>query len=234
MASQSEKTFGSRIYNAEQLATNLATFTAYVPLTPETAAAAYSAFISELKTNNTAIATAQSNFSIAVNARQNLFQKSPTSLVKTLPPILAFVKAKFGKQSQQAEEITRLVNNIRGESTSKLKRDEEGEFVSQSHRSYGSQTQYFADIIATLESFGTDYTPTNTAITLENLSLKLDALNQANMEVTTTFSQLKPIKGVRITNYDILSQRAQTIKDSVKSQYGTQSPEYVLIKGYKI
>jgi hypothetical protein len=151
-----------------------------------------------------------------------------------LPPILAFVKAKFGKQSQQAEEITRLVNNIRGESTSKLKRDEEGEFVSQSHRSYGSQTQYFADIIATLEPFGTDYTPTNTAITLENLSLKLDALNQANMEVTTTFSQLKPIKGARITNYDILSQRAQTIKDSVKSQYGTQSPEYVLIKGYKI
>jgi hypothetical protein len=234
MASQSEKTFGSRLYNAEQLATNLATFTGYVPLTPETAAAAYTTFINQLKTNNTAISTAQANFSVVVDDRQNQFQKSPTSLVKTLPPILAFVKAKFGKQSPQAEEVTRLVNNIRGENTSKLKRNEEGEFVSQSHRSYGSQTQYFADLIATLESYGPAYSPANTTITIENLQDKLEALNEANTQVTTAYGQLKPIKSARITNYETLSQRAQTIKESVKSQYGTQSAEYNLIKGYKI
>ena len=35
MASNSEKTFGSRLFNAEQLATHLATFAGYIEVTPE-------------------------------------------------------------------------------------------------------------------------------------------------------------------------------------------------------
>lgn len=234
MASQSEKTFGSRLYNAEQLATNLATFTGYVALTPETTLAAYNELITQIDNNNTLVATAQSPFSIAVAARQNIFQKNPNSLAKMLSPISAYVKAKFGKTSKQATDIGNLVNKIRGEKTDKLKRDEEGEFVSQSHRSYGSQTQYLADIIATLNSYSTDYAPTNPNITLEQLSLLLDSLTAANTAVTTTYSQLKPFKDLRLPQYEDLSKRSQTIKETVKSQYGLQSTEYKLIKGYKI
>lgn len=234
MASRTENTFGARLYNAEQLSTNLATFAAYVPLTPETAVAPYNALISEIHDNNALLAAANSQFSLAVDTRQGLFMKNDDSLYKTMSPLLAYVKAKFGKKSEQASEITALVNRIRGEKTSKLKRDQEGEFVSNSHRSYGSQTQYFADIIAILASYGADYAPTNTTITLENLSLQKDALNAANTAVTTAYASLKPLQDFRIRQYETLSQRTQTIKDAVKSQYGLQSPEYKLIKGYRI
>ncbi|MDN3724958.1 hypothetical protein QRD02_11230 [Aequorivita sp. SDUM287046] len=234
MGSTSEKTYGSRVYNAEQMSTNVATFTGYVPITPETALVEYNTYIDELKANNTLIASAESDFSLAVDERQDQFSKSPTSLSKLLSPISSYVKAKFGKNSQEAEDIAALVNQIRGESTKKLKRSDDGEFVSNSHRSYGSQTQYLADLIATLEAFGLEYTPTNTSITVANLKLKLEELTQANTQVTTTYSVKKPLTDARITNYDVLSQRSQTIKESVKSQYGLQSSEYKLIKGYNI
>ena len=180
MASRTENTFGARLYNAEQLSTNLATFAGYVPLTPETSVAAYNTLITAIEDVNAQVAAAHSQFSLAVDNRQYLFMKSETSLFKTMSPILSYVKAKFGKKSEQAAEITTLVNNIRGEKTAKLKRDEEGEFVSQSHRSYGSQTQYFADIITILNSYGAAYAPTNTSITTENLTLQLEALTAAN------------------------------------------------------
>ena len=234
MASRTENTFGARLYNAEQLSTNLATFAGYVPLTPETSVAAYNTLITAIEDVNAQVAAAHSQFSLAVDNRQYLFMKSETSLFKTMSPILSYVKAKFGKKSEQAAEITTLVNNIRGEKTAKLKRDEEGEFVSQSHRSYGSQTQYFADIITILNSYGAAYAPTNTSITTENLTLQLEALTAANTQVTTAYSTLKPLQDMRLNEYSPLSSRSQTIKDAVKSQYGIQSSEYKLIKGYKI
>jgi len=234
MASQSEKTFGARIYNAEQLSTNLAAFVGYIAVTPETTVIAYNELIDETAANNTLIAAAESQFNIAVDTRQDLFRQGSTSMHKTLSPILSYIKAKFGKNSPQAEKITALINNIRGESTQKLKRNEEGEFVSNSHRSFGSQTQYFSDIIATLTSYGTAYAPTNPSISLENLNLQLAALIHANTQVTTTYGVLKPLKDSRLPQYQTLSQRSQTIKETVKSQYGYHSSEYKLIKGYRI
>ena len=234
MASNSEKTFGSRLFNAEQLATHLATFAGYIEVTPECKLTEYNNLITQIKDNNNVIATTTSQFSIAVEIRQNLFTKNADSLNKTLSPISSYIKAKFGKTSKQATDIASLVNKIRGEKTDKLKKDEEGEFVSQSERSYGSQTQHFADIISTITSYGADYAPSNPKITLAELNTQLTSLTDANTGVTTAYGQLKPAKDQRTAQYEDLSKRSQTIKDSVKSQYGVQSTEYKLIKGYKI
>lgn len=234
MASQSEKTYGARLFNAEQLSTHLAAFAGYIAVSPDTTVAAYNILIEETGETNSAVAAAHSQFTIAVDLRQALFLYNDSSLRKTLSPILSYVKAKFGKQSAQAEEITALVNKIRGESTKHLKKDDEGEFVSQSHQSYGSQTQYFSDIIDILTSYGAEYTPTNTAISVANLLLQRDALIEASSAVTTTFGVLKPLQDERPPQYEILSGRSQTIKEAVKSQYGFESSEYKLIKGYKI
>ena len=127
-----------------------------------------------------------------------------------------------------------MVNKIRGEKKDKLKKDEEGEFVSQSERSYGSQTQHFADIISTITSYGADFTPSNPKITLAELNTQLTALTDANTGVTTAYGLLKPTKDLRTALYEDISKRSQTIKDSVKSQYGVQSTKYKLIKVYKI
>jgi len=234
MASNSEKTFGSRLFNAEKLATHLANFVAYTEVSPECKLSEYNNLIAQIKTNNNLIATNLSQFSLAVETRQNLFLNNATSLNKTLSPIASFVKAKFGKTSKHATDIVSLVNKIRGEKTDKLKKDEEGEFVSQSERSFGSKTQHFTDIIATLTSYGADYAPTNPAINIAGLNAKLTALIDSNTNVTTAYGILKPSKDLRIVQYEDLNKRSQTIKETIKSQYGVQSSEYKLIKGFKI
>lgn len=234
MASQSEKTFGSRLANAESLATHLATFVAYTPVRPEDSVADYNTLISSIKANNTVVATNQTIYSQAVDTRIKLFSKNADSLLKTLAPIAGQVKAKFGKTSKEAKDITALILKIRGEKTSKLKKDAEGEFVSQSERSYGSQTQHFADIIAILTQYGADYAPANVKIKLATLNTQLTSLTTANNAVTTSYGQLKPAKDARQLQYTDLKDRSDRIKESVKSQYGTTSSEYKLIKGFKI
>lgn len=122
---------------------HLTTFVGYVEVTPECKLTEYNNLITQIKDKNNVIATTISQFSLAVEIRQNLFTKNADSLNKTLSPISSYIKAKFSKTSKQATDIASLVNKIRGEKTDKLKKDEEGEFVSQSERSYGSQTQNF-------------------------------------------------------------------------------------------
>lgn len=234
MASNSEKTFGSRVANADILATNLTTFTLYAPVRPEDSVVNYKTLVTTIKTNNTLVATNQTIYSNAVEKRVKLFTKNADSLLKILSPIAGQVKAKFGKTSKEAKDITALIVKIRGEKTSKLKKDAEGEFVSQSERSYGSQTQHFADIIATLTQYGIDYLPTNAKIKLTTLNPQLTALTTANNAVTTAYGLVKPSKDNRITQYQDLKDRSDRIKESVKAQYGQTSTEYKLIKGLKI
>lgn len=234
MASTSEKTFGSRLNNAQQLATHLSTFAGYTEIAPECSVANYTTLLADINTNNTLIATTTSQFSLAVETRAQLFTKNAQSLNKTLAPISAYVKAKFGKTSKEATDIVALVNKIRGEKTDKLKKDEQGEFVSQSERSYGSQTQHFSNIIATLTNYGAGYTPTTNNITIAKLTTQLAQLTNANTQVTTAYGILKPAIDTRTAQYIDLNSRTTRIKDTVKSQYGVKSTEYKLIKGFNI
>jgi hypothetical protein len=234
MASISEKTFGSRIANASTLATNLTGFTAYVPARTEDSVSNYKALITTIKTNNTLVANTKTSYSQATDKRVKLFSKNIDSMAKMLTLISGAIKAKFGKNSEEAKLISALITQIRGESSKKLKKDNLGEFVSQSVRSYGSQTQSFADIIATLTTFGTDYSPANVKIKLPALNTQLTALTTANDNVASTYALYKPAIEVRLMQYQDLKDRSDRIKESIKSQYTTSSSEYKLIKGLKI
>lgn len=234
MASTSEITFGARLNRAEQMATHLQSFVGYQAATPDCAVPQYQALIDQIKTNNISLATQSAAFSLAVDARQKLFTKEPNSLQKLLSPIASYVRARFGKTSPEADLVVALVNKIRGEKTTQLKKDAEGEFVSQSERSYGSMTQNFSDLINTLQSFGQNYHPSNVSITAPKLLELLELINAANHQVTVTYGQLKPTKDNRITLFDELNSRSTRIKENVKSQYGNSSTEYKLIKGLKI
>jgi hypothetical protein len=234
MASTTETTFGAKVANAETLLTNMGTFANYSPVRPEDSIANFKTFIKDLKLNNKSVATNQTIYSNAVDKRVKLFADDANSLSKTLSPIVSQVKARFGNTSKEAKDIATLIKKIRGEKTTKLKKDADGEFVSQSERSYGSQAQTFADIISTLTQYGADYAPANTKIKVANLETQQTKLIDANTAVTTSFSNLKPVKDLRQKQYDELKDRADRIKQAVKSQYGLTSSEYKLIKGLKI
>jgi len=234
MASSNEKTFGSKLANAETLATHLTTYTTYAPVRPEESVVNYKLLITTIKTNNALVASTQTTYSQATDKRVKLFTKNIDSLNKTLAPIAGQIKAKFGKTSKEAEYIASMIIKIRGESSKKLKKDDEGEFVSQSERSYGSMTQTFSDIITTLTTYGTDYAPTNVKIKLPALTTQLTALQTANANVALAYGAYKPAKDNRQTQYADLKDRSTRIKDSVKSQFGLTSNEYKLIKGLSI
>lgn len=234
MASTSEKTFGSRLTNAQKLATHLATFTDYVPAIPECSLAAYNTLITDITTTNTTLATALANFATSAEARQQLFSKSPDSMIKCLSPISAYVIALYGKTSKEAELVVALVNKLRGEKTDKFKKDETGEWVSQPQRSYGSMTQNFSTLIDTLTSFGATYAPSTDNIKIVKLKALLTQLNNNNEAVTQTYGILKTQQDNRTNQYDTLTSHSSRIKETVKSIYGTTSTEYKLIKGLKI
>lgn len=234
MASTSEKTYGSRLANAQKLASLLATFVGYTPATPECSVPGYQALIADITNLNTTLATNAATFSTLAEQRQQLFSKSADGMIKRLSPTAAYVKALYGKNSKEAELVVALVNKLRGEKTDKLKKDTEGEWVSNSQRSYGSMTNNFSSLIDTLVSFGATYAPSNPNINLAELNELLSNLNTTNNAVTQAYGKLKTSQDSRTLQYEQLSDRSARIKETVKSIYGTSSTEYKLIKGLKI
>jgi len=241
MANFSENTFGARIANAEALLTHLKTFTSYAAPTPNITIENYEKLIQALKTENTGIAAKKLAYSTAVDIRTKLFFKEKDSVSKLMSPITAAVKAKLGKSAKQVAEITNLAGKIRGQKPKKddLPPTDNSESkgkdpISQSERSYGSLTQHFANIVSTLTALNTDYVPANDSIKLTTLNNKLASIKTANNNVTASYGALKTSVTNRQNAFTDLTERTQRIKDAVKSQYGFQSTEYVLIKKLKI
>ncbi|MEQ1554569.1 MAG: hypothetical protein ABL929_10340 [Ferruginibacter sp.] len=234
MASTSEKTFGSRLQNAEKVLTHLIAFAGYNPPTAEQSTSSYEALIKSIKTQNNDAASKTQTYSNAVDIRQKLFQKDSDSLNKIMTPIGAAIRSAFGKTSKEATDIATMVTKVRGASVKKATKEPNAEFVSQSERSYGSMTQTFADMIAVLENYGANYNPANDKIKVATLKEKLVALTKANTDVTTAYGALKEKRDDRGELYKNLTDITQRIKDAVKSQYGNNSTEYVLIKGLKV
>lgn len=237
MASISENSFGARLANAESILVHLKLFASYTPPSADLSAASLDTLLTSIRTQNTTVATQQSNYSVAVENRQQLFKKAPDSLSKLLSPIGSVVRAKYGREAKPTTDAVELINRLRG-GTKIKKLDENGEKVkdgaSQSEQSYGSLTQHFADLIAMLTAMGANYAPSNNAAKLPALNAKLTSIRAANTAATTAYSSLKMATDTRQSQYEDLLGRVGRIKEAVKSQYGMQSTEYALIKGLKV
>ena len=241
MASNSEVTFGAKIANASKISAHLKTFTGFVAPTANTTIPNYDVLIAAITTENTGVATKKAAYSAAVEVRQKLFFKDADSVAKVLSPVTSAVRSKLGKTAKPVTDIAALVVKIRGARKAKGKdpkpedaNNPKKDTVSQSERSYGSITQHFADIITTLGTLGTDYAPVNNAHKLPALTTKLASIKTANDNATTTYGALKNGLDDRAAEYADLTERTQRIKEAVKSQYGTASTEYNLIKGLKV
>ena len=234
MPSTSERTFGSKLANAETIATHLKTFTGYTPPTTDTSIANYNALIASVKAENSSLTTKQAAYSAAIDVRQKHFTKEITSIDKILSPIIANVRATMGKSAKEASAITTLITKIRGVKVKKPKSGDKAEAISQSERSFGSVTQNFSDIVTILGTLNTNYAPVKTNLKLAALKTKLADITTANNTATTTYSALKATIDNRSSKYKELSEKTQRIKEAIKSQYGVSSSEYKLIKGLTV
>jgi len=235
MSSNSETSYGARIGNAEKLIAALLNYNGYVAVKPEYSTTAYSALIADIKNQNNTVATNKQSYSLAVDNRKKIFDVNTDSIDKLLSPINGAIKVIYGRNGKEAKEVASIIAKIRGANIKKNKSATPNEeTVSQSYQSFNSRAQFFSDLIVNITNFGNNYVPANNNLTTANLTAIYKDAIDANAEVMNTFTQFIQNNNNRIDKYYELSQTAIRIKDSVKSQYGINSPEYQLIKGLKI
>lgn len=233
MKSSTENSYGARIGNAESLVTALQGFNNYQSSKPELSIEGFRSLINNIKTQNTQIAVSKQNYSLAVEARVKIFEKDQYSVSRILSPINATVKVSFGKEAKEATNVAGIIAKIRG-SNSRTIKSTEGNFVSQSHQSYNSKIQFFADLIANLSTFENNYTPSRNELAIANLNRLYENAVNTNNAVIDAYSQFIRNNDIRVEAYDFISKTATMIKENVKAQYGYNSSEYNLVKKLKI
>jgi hypothetical protein len=235
MKSNSEKSFGARIGNAEKLVTALQNFSDYQALKPEYSITEYSNFITNIKAQNDVVATKKKTFSLSIDHRHQIFNTGNNAIKKVLSPINGVVKVIYGKNAKESKDIAAIIAKLRGANGRKRKTQKlEVETISQSYQSYNSRVQFFEDLIVYLTNFGGDYAPVNEVISIAKLTNIYNSAIEANNQVMDSLTKFVQVNDARIVSYAQLSITAQSIKDSIKSQYGYNSVEYNIIKGLKI
>lgn len=229
MNSNTERGYGARIGNAQKLVNALESFNNYQPQRPELSIAGVNEQIIAIQNLNNEVASKKQAYSLAVENRLKILEKSPDSIKKILSPINANVKAIYGRSAKEALIVAGIIEKMRGANIVKPK-NPEVDTVSQSYQSYHSKTQFFSDLIANIADFGSDYNPANFKLRVISLkALYNDAVN-ANNGVVNSHVQFSLTNRKRIEAYLNLSDSATRIKESIKAQYGSQSVEYRLIK----
>ena len=233
MKSSTENSYGARIGNAESLLAALQSFNGYQSSKPELSIEQFGERIADIKNQNDLTALNKKKYSDAVQVRTKIFDKNPYSVSRILSPINATVKVGFGKEDKAAVNVAFIISKIRGANGKSIK-NTEGTFVSQSHQSFNSKIQFFADLIVNLTDFGEVYAPTKPELSVESLkNLYIEAVN-ANNEVMNSYSQFVQKNAIRVDAYERLSKTATLIKENVKAQYGYNSTEYSLVGKLKI
>ena len=234
MASTSEKSFGARLRNAQDLATYIAGFNGYNPPRTEESATSFSTLVADIVAANIAETTTKQIYNTAVVTRFNAFRTDDFSVFKMLAPIRGMVQAQYGKGSIQDNQIEAIITRIRSSKLIKVaaKDNTPESTFSTSERSYGSSTQFCSDLVSTLETFPA-YNSTKTELQIPQLKAYISNLNVLNDTVASNYQKIKGIKENRRKIYEELADRALRIKSYVKANYGTQSQEYKLIKGLR-
>lgn len=230
----SEKGFGARIANAEDLLSYLKSFNDYVPPSDALSVAALEILINATRAHNSITTDAIEQYAIANNTRKKLFSTEPASVEKRLSPINAAGIAAFGKDSKQLESIINLSRKIRGTKLQRQSKDPDAETISKSQRSYGSITQALADLIVILEMHNDQYKPANKNVEIAALRQLHAQIQEANKTVANHLGIQTKCRNQRAANYKQLNKITQRIKEAVKSQYTFHSVEYKLVKSLVI
>ncbi len=241
MASKSEVTFGKKIANAQKVITHVSTFQNFLPPDENTSVTTMETSIEQLRTTNNLVIAHKAGYSQAVAERQLHFVKDDFSLSKLLSPLMAALRSKFGRNAKVVADLAGYTRKIRGVKLKKPDAPKEGQTeeqaqqtISVSHSSYDSKLQHFTDMVATIETLGTNFNPARNDLKLLQLKSKIAFLHSLNNNVSLRYGAFKASINNRLNDYKQLSYRIQQVKDAVSSQYGIKSLEYKLIKGLKV
>lgn len=234
MSSVSEVSFGARVANAAKIRDNVKTLSNYNPPRSTESVAEYSNLISAADAANTAISVAIDNYNASTQARQKAFRTDDNSIIKLLSPIYNTLVANYGKDSREAIHVLSKINNIRAsKSIKKIGPNGDPQSISQSEQSYGSLSQLFKNLIATLGNYDR-YTPNRPELKMNALLALANSLDGLNQAVNDSLNILRDKRIIRNDLYSDLKERTIRIKAYLSAEYGTKSIEYKSISGLKV
>lgn len=227
----SQRSYASRLDRAEKMHQHLTTFVDFQPGDDDLTAAGFRLFVTNLTALHTQHQGTQYDFIEEAKERRKVFTGNPDSLNKISTSLKTYTRGKFGADSHEFKTIEKFVGNMRGHKPASVTRNSEETTISQSETSYGAQLVNFQDIVSTVGKWGAQHAPANTKLKLPSLQEYATIAAQRNNAVAQKYALHKPTIAGRQEGFAELSNRTTRIKDMVSSQYGTNSPEYKLIKG---
>lgn len=237
MSSKAETSFGARLRKLQDATEFIKTWEGYAPPRTKETLAELQVLIQIIAAGNEAETDRQAKYSREVSLRQQLFTGEAGSVTKMLTLIRGAVDAQYGRTSHEAQQVGAIIKVMRKSKLVKLPADptqpEAEKTVSQSEKSFGSQTQYFSDLVTTLGSFG-DYASSTKGITLVALQAFVVKLTEANNAVAARLEQMRARRNERQALYADLQDRCVRIKAYTRSQYGNQSAEYKALQALKM
>ena len=233
-----ETSFVDRHFRGESLRDHCVNFTpAYAPADTSLTVANFGTFLGQVGALNTEIGTLTGNYSTQAAAR--------VTLVKTIKSTATRVAARLKSNAawKSEEKSARLVlNKLRGVRPQKPKTPAEGEPPTEVKKR-NSGEQAYAEVAALFEKFigiatgAAGYaTGAPVAIAPGALNGLLSSIKGANAFLCGLDAQIGPKQKKRQALYfdpGGFKEKFHGVKESVKSQYGTQSPEYSAVKGVK-
>lgn len=236
MKSSKETSFKARLGRAQDLVTYIKGFANFAPTRTEDRIESMTTLVTDLLATNDLVAKISERYKNAVDMRQAAFEGGDESVQKLLVQIRAAVESQYGRKSTNAVVLGRIIKNMRAVKITKAPKDitNENEEISsrKTETSFMAVTQYFNEIISTLDNF-TDYATSNVRVQKESLVATAARITGLNEEIARRIQELKSARTQRNGLYDELKERTLRIKTYVKGQYGMKSDEYSLIKSMK-
>ncbi len=232
-----ESTFGGRLGRSQTMFEYLSGFNGYQAPRPEDSLESLNSFIGVLLLKNTTVAQTSQALRNAVYNRQQLFWNTGSGMEKIVQNVLLMTKAFYGNSSLEVKSVQTIVKKMRGVKKPSTVTTAEGETlqktVSQSHRSYNSLTNYFNELIVTLQSFE-GYAPTIDEVSIDGLTARFQLLNESNTLVNTNKISNSLAIEERLVAFEDLHIRFLRIRSYTRARYGLSSKEFGLISKLKL
>jgi len=233
MTSLSEKSFGARFLQAQNLLNSIEGFSGYDPPGQTESVNGFAAFLQAIDQCNIKKSECMQQYKAAVRARQLAFREDDISIMKLLPRIKAAILAQYGRNSQQFKAVSSIIAQMRAVKfvpVSAAPNSSQEKSISQSQQSYGSLLGYFKDLVGALGQMS-DYTSSNVALQTPNLLAFIATVDALNTAVTQKLQALREQRQQCLVYYDDLTTSVQKVKAYLRAHYGPKSYEYQSIQG---
>lgn len=225
----SENTHGDKLARSFNLYQAITQMKDYTPASKDLNLESFLAFINSVDEKNLKLASVKNDYSLAVKTRQELFFNDD-GVKKRLAYVNAYCKSRVDLK-KEVSLISRLTARMKTVKKPKNITDEKKR--SSGEQSYGDFMKMLGELIEIVRQIP-EYNPPNKLISLQSLEEYRIKITDASKIVGDKYYDYSMKVKERIQLYTELKDYMLRIKNTIKSQYGMKSNEYLSIKGIRV